>query len=281
VPISEAPQHLVAQLAARLTEEAEARIAEVRAGHEVILTKTATDAAEQAREIRSLSDELQRVAIQLREEREAHAATNAAHQAAQAQVITLTERATGLTAQVLAHEDHARSLEEKHQQAREALEHFRRSTKEQRDQELQRHEHQIQTLQVELRQTQDLLASKNQELLQLNRDNGRLLEQASQAEKALRSLQLEHQAAVAVAKEVPALHQENEGLRHRHAELAAERDTLQSLLDRREIEWRAERDAWQEGQGERKQQLERLQAIEAMLAQLKPEQAATQGTLAI
>jgi len=103
----------------------------------------------------------------------------------------------------------------------------------------------------------------------------------SQAEKALRSLQLEHQAAAAVAKEVPTLHQENEGLRHRHAELAAERDTLQSLLDRREVEWRAERDAWQEGQGERKQQLERLQAIEAMLAELKPGQAATQGPLAI
>lgn len=44
-----------------------------------------------------------------------------------------------------------------------------------------------------------------------------------------------------------------------------------------ESEWQAERATWQEGQVERKQQLQRLQAIEAMLAQLKPGQGPAQG----
>ncbi|MBT2118935.1 DNA-binding protein [Dyella sp. LX-66] len=281
VPVSEALQHLVAQLAAQLTEEAETRIAQIQASHEAALTNAAAAAAEQVKEIRSLSDELQRTATQFCEEREAHATTTTTLQEARAQVITLTERTAGLTAQVLAREDQIRSAEEKHQQAREALEHFRRSAKEQRDQELQRHEHQTQALQVELRQAQDLVAGKNQELLELNRDNGRLIEQVSQADKALRSLQREHEAAAVLAKDVPTLRRENEGLRHRHVELMAERDTLQNQLERRESEWQAERAAWQEGQGERNQQLERLQAIETLLAQLKPSQDPTQGALEV
>lgn len=276
-PISEALQHLVAQLGAQLKEEAEAHIAQAQANHEAALATVTAAAAEQAGEIRSLSDALQRTATQLHEEREAHAATATTLQEANAQVTTLTERTTGLTAQVHAREDQVRSLEDKHHQAREALEHFRRSSKEQRDQELQRHEHQVQALQVELRQAQDLLAGKNQELLQLNRDNGRLIEQGGQANKALRSLQREHEMVATLAKEVPALRRENDELRHRHAELTAERDTLQNQLERRESEWQAERTTWQEGQRERKQQMERLEAIETMLAQFKPGQEPTQG----
>ncbi len=278
-PISEALQHLVAQLAAQLAEEAEIRVNHAQAACEAALAKSAAAAAEQTKENRSLSDELQRTGVQLQDERQAHALTAATLKEAQEQVITLAERVAGLTAQVQAREDQVRSLEDKHQQAREALEHFRRSTKEQREQELQRHEHQVQALQVEVRQAQDLLTGKNQELLQLNRDNVRLTEQSGQTDKALRALQREHNKATALADEVPTLRQENEALGRRHAELTAARDTLQTQLARREAEWQAERDAWQEGQGERKQQLERLQAIEAMLARLKPEP--EQGAMAV
>lgn len=279
-PISDALQHLVAQLAARLQDEAEVRVAEGKAACDAALAKSAATLAEQAKENRSLSDELQRTQVHLQEARQAHATTATALQEAQAQVLTLTERLQGVLAQVQAREEQIQSLEDKHQQAREALEHFRRSAKEQRDQEQQRHEHQVQALQVELRQAQDLLAGKNQELLQLNRDNVRLTEHFGQADKALRALQREHEKATALAKEVPALRRENEALGRRHAELTAERDGLQNQLARREADWQAERAAWQEGQGERKQQLERLQVIEAMLAQFKPGPELDQETLA-
>ena len=85
----------------------------------------------------------------------------------------------------------------------------------------------------------------------------------------------------ALAQEVPALQLDNETLRRRHAELIAERDALQSQLTRHEADWQAERAAWQEEQRERRRQMERLQAIESMLAQLKPEQGPEQGAPAV
>lgn len=67
-------------------------------------------------------------------------------------------------------ERHQASLEEKHQQAREALSHFRAASQQQREQELRRHEQQVQGLQVELRQAQLALAQKQEEVTRLNRE---------------------------------------------------------------------------------------------------------------
>lgn len=78
---------------------------------------------------------------------------------------------------------HVQSLEQKHQHAREALEHYRTSVKEQREQEQRRHEHQVQELQVALRQANEALTAKNHELVQLNRDNGQWLERHSRLER--------------------------------------------------------------------------------------------------
>jgi chromosome segregation ATPase len=270
-PISDALQHLVAQLAARLQEEAQARVAEGKAACDAALAKSAATLAEQAKENRSLSDELQRTQVQLQDERQAHATATTALQEAQAQVIALTERLQGVAAQVQAREEQIQSLEDKHQHAREALEHFRRSAKEQRDQEQQRHEHQVQALQVELRQAQDLLAGKNQELLQLNRDNVRLTEQVGQTDKALRALQREHEKASALAKEVPALRRESDALTRRCTELTAALATARSEFEHREAEWQSERARWQESQNDRAQQAERLRSIESLLTQLKPQ----------
>lgn len=76
-----------------------------------------------------------------------------------------------------------RSPEEKHQHARDALEHYRRASKEQREQEQRRHEAQVQQLQLEMRQLQQTLIVKQDELTQLNRDNARLLTEARQQQK--------------------------------------------------------------------------------------------------
>src|SRR3546814_1591615 len=81
------------------------------------------------------------------------------------EVAQLGERVAGLTTRLAEHEAHVESLEQKHQHAREALEHYRTSVKEQRDQEQRRHEHQVQGLQVELRQANEGLTGKNHELM--------------------------------------------------------------------------------------------------------------------
>lgn len=82
-----------------------------------------------------------------------------------------------------------RSLEEKHQHARDALEHYRQAAKEQREQEQRRHEAQVQQLQLELRQLQQTLMLKQDEFTQLNRDNARLLAEACQQQKDLQAVQ--------------------------------------------------------------------------------------------
>ncbi|CAJ19904.1 chromosome segregation ATPase [Xanthomonas arboricola] len=97
----------------------------------------------------------------------------------------LEERIAGLTARLAEHQSHARSLEQKHDHAREALEHYRTSVKDQREQEQRRHEHQVQELQVALRQANEALTAKNHDLMQLNRENGQWLERHTRLEREL------------------------------------------------------------------------------------------------
>lgn len=77
------------------------------------------------------------------------------------------------------------SLEEKHVHARGALEHYRQSVKEQRDQDQRRHESQLHEAQVEKRKLQETLVLKQDDLTRLNRDNERLLGESRQQVKLL------------------------------------------------------------------------------------------------
>ncbi|MBS0212049.1 MAG: DNA-binding protein [Proteobacteria bacterium] len=194
VAISDALQDLVGRLAERLHTEADAQITEAKTGFEARL-KERTDALDQqTRENAALSGQLQRTEVTLAGERDAHATTLASLQDARVAASQLEERVAGLIARVAEQEAHAASIEQKHEQAREALEHFRTAAKEQRDQEHRRHEHQVQGLQVELRAAQEAVTGKNHELVQLNGEAARLTEQVGNLKKEL-------QAAVDVGRQ--------------------------------------------------------------------------------
>jgi chromosome segregation ATPase len=77
------------------------------------------------------------------------------------------------------------SLEEKHRHARDALEHYRSASAEQREQENRRYEHQVQALQVELRQTQLAAAVKQEELTRLNKEAAALATELGTTKQAL------------------------------------------------------------------------------------------------
>jgi chromosome segregation ATPase len=269
-PISDALKHLVEQLSERLRVEAEARIAKAQAACDATVAQSQAALAEQAKEGRGLSDQLQRTENQLRDEREAHTATQEVLQQERTQVAALQERVAGLEARLQEREAHVASLETKHQQAREALEHFRLSSREQRDAELLRHEHQVQSLQVELRQAQDVITGKNHEVLHLNRENARLTEQYGERDKALRELQRRYDQAAALAKEVPALKQEADHVARLWTKTNTELEQLRDEWQRREAIWEAERAAWQEEREGRASHNDRLQAIEGLLVSLKP-----------
>jgi DNA repair exonuclease SbcCD ATPase subunit len=275
-PIGEALQHLVAQIAARLKEEADARIAEAQTAWEQARKQAEAALAAQVAEVRTLNDRLQQVETALGAERDAHASTTQALQAAREQLAASTAREAGLLTQIQRGEAHRQSLEEKHRHAREALEHFRQAVKEQREQELRRHEHQVQGLQVELRQASEQLASKQQEILQLNRDNVRLVEQGAEKDKALRALQRQCDHAMAQANEAADLKREVDALGLRWAQANTELEQLREELERREAEWNADRATWHQERATWQQEREsyarrdqRLEAIEARLAGLE------------
>jgi len=94
------------------------------------------------------------------------------------QVADLKERLTE-------NEAHRLSIEEKHQHARDALEHYRQSVKEQREADARRHEQQVQQLQAELRLAQQTIAVKQEETTRLNQEGARLIAELTHARQSL------------------------------------------------------------------------------------------------
>ena len=274
VAVSDALQDLVGRLSGRLYEEAEAVVTEARQRFEAQLHERSQSLERAQQEAEALSGQLQRVETALHEEKTTHAATQQALAEQVTEVAQLSERIAGLIARVAEHEAHAKSLEEKHAHAREALEHYRTSMKEQREQEQRRHEHQVQELQVALRQANEALTAKNHELVQLNRDNGQWLERHTRLERELAQMR---QAADEQRKELDALRltaaehqalqtrwaQDTQALEVVRAELVGARADLAKELERRE---QAEADALRAGV--------RSDTLEQVLAQLRPAQAA-------
>ncbi|MFK5949668.1 MAG: DNA-binding protein [Methylococcales bacterium] len=79
------------------------------------------------------------------------------------------------------------SLEDKHTHNREALEHYRKSTKEQREQDNRNQERQVQLLQTEIRELKQTAMIKQTDLTQLNKDNSRLATELVTTQKSLLS----------------------------------------------------------------------------------------------
>lgn len=99
----------------------------------------------------------------------------------------LNQRCSDLEAQVSDRNKQIQSLEDKHVHARGALEHYRDSVKEQREQDQRRHESQLHEAQIEQRKLRESLAVKQDESTRLNRDNERLLAESRQQSKTLNS----------------------------------------------------------------------------------------------
>ena len=116
------------------------------------------------------------------------AACQSSLQAEQTRNARLSQAHDDLQLRLADRDQHIASLEEKHQHARDALEHYRQSVKEQRDQDARRHETQLQGLEVQVRHLQQDIAVKQEEGTLLNRDNERLLAQLNQAQASERRL---------------------------------------------------------------------------------------------
>lgn len=187
--ISEALHDLVARLAVQLEDEANARIGEVQtqsAEKELRLNVSiaALTAANEA-----LSDKLSAAETKTESEVAAHARISESLQRETILRHTLEQQVADLKERLVENEAHLQSLETKHTHARESLEHYRESVKEQRDQDIRRHEHQVQQQQGEIRHLQQSLVLKQNEITALNQDGARLVAELSQAQKSIYDLQ--------------------------------------------------------------------------------------------
>ncbi|WP_162058981.1 DNA-binding protein [Undibacterium sp. KW1] len=184
-PVSEALQNLVAQLATQLEAEADNRIAEMAAQCNERDRLHAVEIAELKASNAQTKEKLDLTIAAIKQEIASHEQTREALQTESMAHHTLAQQVIDLRERLAENEIHRQSLEEKHQHARDALEHYRASVKEQRDQDVRRHEQQVQQLQAEQRQLQQNLINKQNEITRLNQDGARWVAEIAQAQKTI------------------------------------------------------------------------------------------------
>lgn len=197
--ISEALHDLIARLAVQLEEEANVRIEEEQAKIAEREQQLNASIAALSSTNEMLDEKLSAAEARNQSEVAAHARTSESLQRETILRHTLEQQVADLKERLGENESHRQSLETKHTHAREALEHYRESVKEQRDQDIRRHEHQVQQLQVEIRHLQQGLVQKQNEITGLNQDGARLVAELSQAQKQLYEIQrVEQQHAMEI-----------------------------------------------------------------------------------
>lgn len=270
---------VVGQLSGQLKAEAEALVAEGKERADALVSAAKTEVAQLTTLNREASDQIQRLQLAMDAQATAIQHLEQAVRERDTAAVAWEERVAGLERQLAEREAHLVSIETKHGQAREALEHFRQAAKEQRELEARQHEQAVQALQVELRRATESVATKNDELLTLNRDNARLTEQAGQHDKDLREGRRALQAAQERAAEADALRQRNQTLEQRVVQATADLEGMRGEQAAARAQWDAERIALADALHDAKAQDERWGAIESMLASLQPRAGATPGVL--
>lgn len=154
------PRVFAALISAQLQDEAHAQIDALQAEHAAIECRHAEVLATVRQEVEQLSGQLRRTDAALQQEQAAHGQTRSSLQKEAIARHTADQQVADLKERLAENETHRLSLEDKHGHAREALEHYRQSLKEQRDQDQCRHEQQLQQMHAELRQVQQSLIVK-------------------------------------------------------------------------------------------------------------------------
>ena len=131
------------------------------------------------------------------------------------------------------------SLEEKHRHNREAMEHYRQSVKDQREQDQRKHEHQVQQLQAEIRTLNQTLSVKQGDITQLNKDNGRLAAELGATQKTVAKLEAEQRKLITNLESKSA---EVESLKTQLSELEKQSEELDKLkrLNEELLAWKAQ-----------------------------------------
>lgn len=187
--LSQPIKELITRLASGLREEAQSIVGKQTEKFEEQLQDLRAKNSELAQALDALNkkhttqlETLERVEIEVEHK-------NAALHKSETNAAVLKQSESKLTALLNEKQTQIQSLEEKHHHSREALDHYRQSVKEQRDQDQRRHEQQMQQLQGENHILNQTLSVKQTEITQLNKDNSRLISDLGATQKVARSLE--------------------------------------------------------------------------------------------
>jgi chromosome segregation ATPase len=181
--LSETLRDMVGRLAAQLHEEARGPVVEAEARHTAQIQHLKAELQSAQHGQAQTEQALVASQSQLQAALAGRQAAAEALVEAEKTVSRQAEQIKGLQTRLEEGEAHRQSLEDKHRQARDALEHFRESAKDQRDQDQRKHDVQVQTLQAEMRQLQQTLVLKQSDITQLNRDNEGLVTERRQLQR--------------------------------------------------------------------------------------------------
>ncbi len=267
--LSEALQDLIARLAAQLQAEADEQIATIRTEAADIISRS-TAGADQVRALNvTLAGQLEAAEAALLSQKDTVGALQqdlwegrSARQAVELQLEALRER-------LAENERHRQSLEEKHQHAREALEHYRVATKEQRDQDIRRHEQQSQTSQAEIRQLRQDAMIKQEEVTRVNQEAGRLVTELSHAKQAAYESKSAVRDLTARLENLSGTKAAKEQLEARLAEKDAELDKVQAQLATTEKECSLVRQQVQQQEVALATATAKINAQDVLIAELK------------
>ena len=226
VAVSDAIQDLSARLAERLHLEADQRMAALTDKHKAEIAAQNDVMTALRNEVESFRGQVERQALDLSNEKTAHANTLAALQEERIARAQMAQRIQDMEGQLTKEETHRLSLEEKHQHAREALEHFRTAAKEQREQDQRQSEQQIQFLQGELRAAKETVNAKQQELIHSHQDNARLSSEQAHLRSELHRLESEIRPLRAAREHLAVSELKNQQQEERLAQRAARIDEL-------------------------------------------------------
>jgi predicted nucleic acid-binding Zn-ribbon protein len=189
--VSEVVLSLVENLSSQLHQEAQQVIEDNQSNHQTTINTLKSQKEELSRQLDVAQQQISEFQVKFKNTEIEHKSLLNKYQVLSISAGKLEQQLTDKNVQLEERDKHIQSLEEKHLHAREALEHYRNSSKDQRDQDQRRHENQIQQLQAEIRQLNQTLSIKQTDITQLNKDNARLTTELNSSRK--QGIQLERQ----------------------------------------------------------------------------------------
>lgn len=195
--ISQPIKELVGRLASVLRQEAQAAIDESQSKHQDQVQTLTSRIQELEGSLTNINKTLAERTYALQNALADHEKSKASEEALkvkEAKAIQTEEKLRELLAEK---QTQIESLEEKHRHSRDAMEHYRQSVKEQRDQDQRKHEQYSQQLQAEIRALNQTLSVKQSDITHLIKDNGRLAAELGAAQKTAANLETDQRKLTA------------------------------------------------------------------------------------